>query len=95
MDSTKVWKANRKRYTSTHGFKYKHFGLFESNLETLSVVGYEKVVDQILKNLKTSPYHKRKVNNQRGSIEYKLSKMNFSKDRVLDLQTFGTLLKRL
>lgn len=49
MDPTKVWKGDRKRDSPSYNFKYQPFGLSKSNLEKLSLIGYEKVVDRILK----------------------------------------------
>lgn len=56
MDSTKIWKADRKRNIHSYNVKYRPFGLSKSNVEKLSLIGYEKVVDQINNVAKTSDF---------------------------------------
>lgn len=56
MNSAKTWKTNRKRNTPSYNFKYQPFGLYESNMKKLSLIGYEKVVDRINNVAKMSDF---------------------------------------
>ena len=86
MDSSKIWKADRKKNAPCSTFKYRPFGVSKSNLEKLGSIGYEEVIDIILRQVcELQPITRVHLLVSESQFENVLSKDGSSRNSVLDL----------
>ena len=51
MDQPKIWKSRGHRDSLNYHFKYTPFGLSESTLGELNLVGFEEIIEMIVKRV--------------------------------------------